>query len=172
MGSAGISLSGYRFLGKADQHSGDAQTTADSSPGGLVFGLAFDAGYAVSERTAVLLRFFGGLGSAEQALATIGAGGPIVSYRLSDRWWLGAGIAFGAGRADADATTEKSSALLDSQITFKTNFAAGPTLELGYVLDQNDSGHWLVDLMPTLLITTTSRESTLFVPLVLGYRWF
>jgi hypothetical protein len=170
--SAGISLSVYRFLGTADNSSGEAQTTANSAAGGLVFGLALDAGYALTPRTALLLRLFGGLGSAQQALATIGAGGPVISYHLSERWWVGGGVAAGAGRADADATTKESDALLDSQITFKTNFALGPTLEVGYVLDQNDDGHWLVGLMPTLLVTTSSRESTLFVPLVLGYRWY
>jgi hypothetical protein len=170
--SAGLSLSAYRFLGTADETSGGAQTTADSAAGGLVFGLALDAGYAFSARTALLLRLFGGLGSAQQALATIGAGGPVLTHHLSDSWWVGGGVAVGAGRADADATTKDSDALLDSQITFKTNFALGPTLELGYVLDQNDEGHWLVAIMPTLLVTTSSRESTLFVPLMLGYRWY
>jgi hypothetical protein len=170
--SAGISLSAYRFIGSADESSAGTQKTADSAAGGLVFGLALDAGYAVTPRTALLLRLFGGLGSSQQALATIGAGGPVISYHLGDRWWVGGGVAVGAGRADADATTQKSDALLDSQITFKTNFALGPTLEVGYVLDQNDDGHWLVALMPTLLVTTSSRESTLFVPLVLGYRWY
>jgi hypothetical protein len=170
--SAGISLSAYRFIGTADESSGGGQKTADSAAGGLVFGLALDAGYAVTPRTALLLRLFGGLGSSHQALATIGAGGPVISHHLSDRWWVGGGLAVGAGRADADATTQESDALLDSQITFKTNFALGPTLEVGYVLDQNDDGHWLVALMPTLLVTTSSRESTLFVPLVLGYRWY
>jgi hypothetical protein len=170
--SAGLSASVYRFLGTADERSGGGQTEADSTAGGLVFGLAVDAGYAFSSRTALLLRLFGGLGSSEQALATIGAGGPVLSYHLSKSWWVGGGVAVGAGRADADATTNKSNALLDSQITFKTNFALGPTLELGYVLDQNDDGHWLVAVMPTLLVTTSSRESTLFFPLMLGYRWY
>ena len=96
----------------------------------------------------------------------------MLSHHLSKSWWVGGGVAVGAGRADADATTKKSDALLDSQITFKTNFALGPTLELGYVLDQNDDGHWLLAVMPTLLVTTSSRESTLFIPLMLGYRWY
>jgi hypothetical protein len=170
--SAGISLSVYRFLGTANESSSGAKTTADSAAGGLIFGLALDAGYALTPRTALLLRLFGGLGSAQQALATIGAGGPVISYHLSERWWAGGGVAVGAGRADADATTKKSDALLDSQITFKTNFALGPSLELAYVLDQNDDGHWLAALMPTLLVTTSSRESTLIIPFVLGYRWY
>jgi hypothetical protein len=171
-GSAGLSLSAYRFFGSADESSGGGHTTSNSSPGGLVFGLAIDVGYALSPRAALSLRLFGGLGAAQQALATLGAGGPVLSYRLSDSVWLGGGAAMGAGRADADATTQKSSAILDSQITFRTNFALGPTLELGYVIDQNQNGHWLVELLPTLLITVTSRQSTLFVPLMLGYRWF
>lgn len=172
MGSANLSLSAYRFLGSAEERSGMTQTTATSSAGGVVFGLAFDAGYALSSRTGVLLRVFGGLGSSEEALATLGAGGPVVVYRLTDRWWLGGGVAVGAGRADADATTRNSNAILDSQITFQTNFALGPTLEVGYVIDQNENGHWLIEVMPTLLVTTSSRESTLFVPVTLGYRWF
>jgi hypothetical protein len=173
MGSANLSFSVYRFFGQADESSGMTQTTADTTAGGVVFGLAFDAGYAVSPRLGVLLRLFGGLGSSEQALATLGAGGPVVAYRLTDSWWLGGGVAVGAGQADADATAkDDSNAILDSQITFETNFALGPTLEVGYVIDQNQNGHWLIELMPTLLITTSSRESTLFVPLTLGYRWF
>lgn len=170
--SAGLSLSAYRFLGTADERAGTAQTRSDSTAGGLIFGLALDAGYALGPRTALLLRLFGGLGSSEQALATIGAAGPVISYHWQDSWWVGGGLAVGAGRADADATTEKSNALLDSQITFKTNFALGPTLELAYVLDQNSDGHWLLGTMPTLLVTTSSRESTLIIPLVLGYRWY
>lgn len=169
---AGLSLSAYRFFGTADERSGSTQTTADSTAGGLVFGLALDAGYAISARTAISLRLFGGLGSAQEALATIGAGGPVISHQLTDSWWLGGGVAVGAGRADADATKKDSNAILDSQITFETNFAIGPTLELGYVLDQNQDGHWQVAVMPTLLVTTTSRESTLIVPLALGYRWY
>jgi hypothetical protein len=169
---AGLSLSAYRFFGTADERSGSAQTTADSTAGGLVFGLALDAGYALSARTALSLRLFGGLGSAQEALATIGAGGPVISHHLTDDWWIGGGLAVGAGRADADATKTESNAILDSQITFETNFAIGPTLELGYVLDQNQDGHWQVAVMPTLLVTTTSRESTLIVPLALGYRWY
>jgi hypothetical protein len=170
--SAGLSLSAYRFFGTADERTGSARTTADATAGGLVFGLALDAGYALSARTALSLRLFGGLGSAQEALATIGAGGPVISHHVSDRWWLGGGVAVGAGRADADATKEDSNAILDSQITFETNFAIGPTLELGYVLDQNQDGHWLAAVMPTLLVTTTSRESTLIIPLALGYRWY
>jgi hypothetical protein len=172
IGSANVSLSAYRFFGTANERSGMTQTTADSNAGGVVFGLAFDAGYALSARMGVLLRVFGGLGSSEEALATLGAGGPVVAYRLTDSWWLGGGLAMGAGQADADATKKDSNAILDSQITFETDFALGPTLEVGYVIDQNQSGHWLIELMPTLLITTSSRESTLFVPLTLGYRWF
>jgi hypothetical protein len=172
VGSLGLSLSAYRFVGQADDTSSDGKTTSKSAAGGLVFGLAIDVGYALSARTALMLRVFGGLGAAEQALATLGAAGPILSYRVSDSWWAGGGIAAGAGRADADAQTEHSGAILDSQITFKTNFALGPSLELGYTIDQNQGGAWVVELLPTVLFTVTNRESTIFVPLMLGYRWF
>lgn len=174
IGSAGISFSAYRFVGSAEESSGDTKTTADSNPDGLVFGLAFDVGYALSTRTALLLRMFGGLGSSESSLASIGAGALVAALRTSDRWWFGGGMAVGGARADADAT--RSSGLLnateDSQLTFETSIAVGPSLELGYVLDQNEDGHWLVSLMPTVLFTTRSEESTLFVPLMIGYRWF
>jgi hypothetical protein len=171
LGSVGLSLSAYRFIGSADETSGSSQTTSESAAGGLVFGLTIDVGYALGARTALMLRLFGGLGSAEQALATLGMAGPVLTYRISNSWWTGGGIAVGAGRADSDAKTNNSGAILDSQITFKTNVALGPTLELGYVIDQNQNGHWLVELMPTVLFTLT-RESTIFVPLTLGYRWF
>jgi tetratricopeptide (TPR) repeat protein len=175
VGSAGLSLSAYRFVGSAEERSGAENTTADNTPGGLIFGLAFDAGYALSRRSALLLRGFGGLGSSESSLASLGAAGPVFSYRVSDRWWVGGGLAVGAGRADADATTRNTTlvdAKDDSQITFETDFALGPTLELGYVLDQNEDGHWLVSLMPTTLFTTGGEESTLFFAFMLGYRWF
>jgi hypothetical protein len=173
LGSAGLSLSAYRFIGQADESSGGAQTKSESAAGGLVFGLTIDVGYALSPRAALMLRLFGGLGSAEQALATLGMAGPVFAYRVSTSWWTGGGIAAGAGRADADATTtDNSGAILDSQISFKTNLALGPTLELGYVIDQNAGGAWLVELMPTVLITVSSRESTIILPLTLGYRWY
>jgi len=174
MGSAGLSLSGYRFVGSASERSGNENTTADSTPGGLVFGLAFDAGYALSRRSALLLRGFGGFGSSESSLASLGAAGPVISFRASDRWWVGGGIAVGAGRADADATTRDQlvSARTDSQITFETDLALGPTLELSYVVDQNEDGHWMASLLPTTLFTTSGEESTLFMAFMLGYRWF
>jgi tetratricopeptide (TPR) repeat protein len=174
MGSAGLSLSAYRFLGSAEESTSAQRTTADSTPGGLVFGLAFDAGYALSARTGLLLRGFGGFGSAESSLAGLGAVGPVITYRAGSRWWLGGGLAVGAGRAEADATTTNQivSAKSDSQIAFETDFALGPTLELSYTVDQNEDGAWLLSLMPTTLFTTGGEESTLIVAFMLGYRWF
>jgi len=57
-------------------------------------------------------------------------------------------------------------------ITVATDLALGPALELGYVIDQNEDGHWLAELLPTALLSTSGEPSTLYVPLVVGYRWF
>ena len=54
----------------------------------------------------------------------------------------------------------------------ETDLAFGPMLELTYAVGDSDNGQWIVSLQPGTLITTGSEESTLFVPLVLGHRWF
>lgn len=173
MGSAGLSLSLYRFIGAPEKTDGTSTTTADSAPTGLVFGLAFDIGYALSPRFALLLRGFGGLGSSEKTLASLGALAPSLSWRASRSWWLGAGVAIGAGAADSDASRrDLLGAQSDASISFQTAFALGPCLELSYVIDQNPGGHWLVSLLPTTLFSLGGGQSTLFLPLMAGYRWF
>lgn len=173
MGSAGLSLSLYRFIGAPEETDSTSKTTADSAPTGLVFGLAFDIGYALSPRFALLLRGFGGLGSSEKTLASLGALAPSLSFRASRSWWLGAGVAIGAGAADSDASRrDLVGAQSDASISFQTAFALGPSLELSYVIDQNPGGHWLVSLLPTTLFSLGGGQSTLFLPLMAGYRWF
>jgi hypothetical protein len=173
MGSAGLSLSVYRFIGAPEQTDSTSQTTADRAPTGLVFGLAFDFGYAVSTRTALLLRGFGGLGSSENTLASLGAIAPSFSWRATRNWWLGAGVAVGAGSADSDASRrDLLGAQSDASIAFQTAFALGPCLELSYVIDQNEGGHWIASLLPTTLFSLGGGQSTLFLPLMAGYRWF
>jgi hypothetical protein len=173
MGSAGLSLSVYRFVGAPEKRDGTSQTTADSAPTGLVFGLAFDFGYALSRRTAVLLRGFGGLGSSESTLASLGAVAPSFSWRASRNWWLGGGVAIGAGSADSDASRrDLLGAQSDATIAFQTAFALGPCLELSFVIDQNEGGHWIASLLPTTLFSLGGGQSTLFLPLMAGYRWF
>jgi hypothetical protein len=173
MGSAGLSLSVYRFIGSAEKTDGTSQTTANSAPTGLVFGLAFDFGYALSTKTALLLRGFGGLGSSENTLASLGAIAPSFSWRASRRWWLGGGVAIGAGSADSDASRrDLLGAQSDASIAFQTAFALGPCLELSFVIDQNEGGHWIASLLPTALFSLGGGQSTLFLPLMAGYRWF
>jgi hypothetical protein len=173
MGSAGLSLSVYRFVGAPEKSDGTSQTTADSPPTGLVFGLAFDFGYALSTKTALLLRGFGGLGSSEKTLASLGALAPSISWRASRRWWLGAGVAVGAGAAESDASRrDLLGAQSDATISFQTAFALGPCLELSFVIDQNEGGHWIASLLPTTLFSLGGGQSTLFLPLMAGYRWF
>jgi long-subunit fatty acid transport protein len=173
VGSAGLSLSLYRFIGRPEEQTSTSTTTADSAPTGLVFGLAFDAGYALSPKFALLLRGFGGLGSSEGTLASLGAVAPALAYRVSRRWWLGAGVALGAGAADSDASRrDLLGAQSNATIAYQTAFALGPHLELSFVLDQNEGGHWLVSLMPTTLFSVGGGQSTLFLPFMAGYRWF
>jgi hypothetical protein len=166
VGSFGLSLSAYSFVGKGEE--GDS--TADSQAKGVVFGLTFDVGYALSQQWAILARGFGALGSAKGSLASLAAGGPVASVRLGEDWWVGGGIVVGAGRADSSGNLIAAGS--DTNVTFETQLALGPTIELTYVIDQNDDGHWIASLMPTTLLTTGGQESTIVVPLIIGYRWF
>ena len=166
VGSFGLSLSMYKFVGNAEEGSGQDAKTADSQPSGLVFGLAFDFGHALGPHTQLVFRGSGGFGSKDGSLASVGAGALVVGHRLTQTWWVGGGVAFGTGN-----TTDVVAASGD-EITVATDLALGPTLELGYVIDQNEDGHWLAELLPTALLSTSGSPSTLFVPLVVGYRWF
>lgn len=164
VGSFGLSLSIYKFVGASEEGTDETGTT-DSRPGGLVFGLAFDVGYALGPRTELVLRGSGGLGSSSGALASVGAGALAVGHRLTPDWWFGGGIAFGSGRANVAETD-------GGTIAVATDLALGPALELGYVIDQNEDGHWLAELLPTALLSASGSPSTFYVPLVVGYRWF
>jgi hypothetical protein len=157
MGGLALSLSGYTFVNKDEN--------AEQKPAGIVFGVAIDVGYALGPRTALMIRALGGLGSKEGSLATIGAGGPVASFRVTSDFWLGAGIVMGAGQADSTAETE-------GEVTAETDTAFGPTGEITYAFADDSTGQWVVSLLPGMLITTTAEQSTVFVPLVLGHRWF
>ncbi len=157
MGGLALSFSGYTFVNKDSQ--------AEGKPSGLVFGLAVDVGYAVSQRTSLMIRALGGFGSKEGSLATVGAGGPIVSWRATSDLWLGGGLVIGGGRADSSAQTE-------GEVTSSTDFAIGPSGEITYAFANDSTGQWVVSLLPGMLITTNDEQSTVFVPLVLGHRWF
>jgi tetratricopeptide (TPR) repeat protein len=173
MGGAALSLSGYQFLGSAEEGDGQQQTTSDRAAAGVAFGLAIDVGYAVSAKTALLARVFAAFGESRDDLATLAAGGPALTTRLGERWWLGGGLILGSGNADSDATAEPvAGAERDADVTFRTNFALGPMFELTYALGLNEDGQWVVSILPGLLLTTSAEQSTLFLPLVIGYRWF
>jgi len=173
MGGLGVTLYGYRFVGNAEETDANKKTTADEKPTGIVFGPCIDVGWALSSRVALLLRGFGGLGSAEGELASMAAGAPALIFRASDSWWAGGGVLFGGSRADSDATTKQQNlaAASDSQITYRTDFALGPMLELSYVVGENSGGQWLVSVMPSALVTTLGEQSTIFVPVMFGHRW-
>lgn len=176
MGGAGLSISGYKFIGQTSEQDQGAKTESDSTAKGLVFGLAFDVGWALGSRVGLLLRGTGGIGSSRGELAAVGAGGPVLSYRVGRDWWVGAGVVVGGSRADADATrtpvASASSSSSSTGITYDTDFAVGPTLELSYALGENDTGQWLVSLQPGVLLTTSGENTSAFMPLVIGHRWF
>lgn len=157
MGGFGLSFYGYTFVNKEDD--------AEEKPSGVVFGVELEAGYALSTKTAVLFRALLGLGSKEGSAATLGAGGPVVSFRVDDDLWLGGGVIFGASQADATAERE-------GEVTAETDTAFGPTAEISYAFSNDNTGQWLISLLPGMLITTTEEQSTIFVPLVIGHRWF
>jgi hypothetical protein len=176
IGGAGLSISGYQFIGETTERDENAKTESDSTAKGLVFGLTFEAGWALSSRLGLMLRGSGGIGSSRGQLAAVGAAGPVLTYRIGRDWWLGGGIVVGGSRADADATrtpvASASSGRSNTGITYNTDFAVGPTLELSYALGQNQSGQWLVSLQPGVLLTTSGENTNAFMPLVIGYRWF
>lgn len=157
MGGLALSLSGYTFVNKEDD--------AEEKPSGFVFGIEFELGYALSSKTAALIRVLAGLGSKEGSTATIGAGGPVVSFRVADDLWLGGGVIFGASQADATAEQQ-------GEVTAETDTAFGPTGEISYAFSNDSTGQWIISLLPGMLITTTAEQSTIFVPLVVGHRWF
>jgi hypothetical protein len=177
IGGAALSLSGFAFVGEAEESGEQTEKESDETAKGIVFGLAFEAGWALGPRTGLVLRGFGGLGSSRSELAALAAGGPALTYRLSDDWWIGGGAIFGGSRADSDATKEERDPIAgvnrsDSSITYRTDFAVGPTVELSYALGQTGDGQWIVSLIPGMLLTTNREQSTIFIPLLIGYRWF
>ena len=175
MGGVGLTLSGFAFVNKADRESsGTEVTTAKSKASGVVFGLEVELGYALGANTAVFGRGFYGAGSSENTLAALGVGGLLLGWRFARDWWLGGGAVAGASRADSDAETHDSSlsSVETDRITYRTDLAFGPMVELSYSLGDSRDGQWLVSLQPGTLFTTGTQESTLFVPLVLGHRWY
>lgn len=177
IGGAALSLSGYTFVGEAEEEDAQTEKSSDETAKGIVFGLAFEVGWALSRRTGLVLRGFGGLGSSKSELAALGAGGPALTYRVSRDFWIGGGAIFGGSRADSDATKKEQDPIAgvnesSSSITYRTDFAVGPMLELSYALGNTGDGQWLVSLIPGMLLTTSREQSTVFVPILIGYRWF
>ena len=99
------------------------------------------------------------------------------SARLHRQWWFGGGVLVGAGRAESEAISDASvgqplvQTSRESQITYRTDFALGPMLELSYALGENEDGQWILSMFPGTLFTTGTEHSTLFVPFVIGHRW-
>lgn len=171
-GGVGLALFYYSFVNRAEETTATDTTSSNARAKGVVFGLTLEVGYALSTSTALMLRGFGGLGSSEKDLATLGVGGLMATTRLTRRAWLGAGAVVGGSRANADASKSIAGMTSDATITYRTDIAVGPMIELSYVLGENEDGQWLVSTYPGLLLSTGPNQSTLFFPLVVGHRWF
>lgn len=147
--------------------------TPDYRNSSLMFGAVLEAGYALSARSAIMARMHCGLGSTEKALFSLGAMSLEYTWRASRHWWVGGGAMIGSSDKDIGATyTPLVGARSDDKIEFVGNAAVGPTLEARVVLDDTDDGEWGLSLGPSLLLGTAEGQSTLYVPLVAGYRWY
>jgi tetratricopeptide (TPR) repeat protein len=172
-GGVGVCFTYLAFVNRAEEQTPTETNSADAKAKGLVFGLTLEVGYALGRSTALMLRGFGGLGSAEKEVASLGAAGLVASTRLGPRGWVGGGALLGVGRSSSDATaTSIVGAQRDSTIAYHTDLAVGPMLELGYALGQNEDGQWIVSALPGLLLSTGPSQSTLVVPIAFGHRWF
>ncbi len=175
MASVGFSLN-YTALVVKETPSAAAQQdpdTPDYRNSSLMFGAVIEAGYAFTPRSAIMARFHCGLGSTEKALFSLGAASLGYSWKASKRWWVGGGAIAGSSDKDIGATYNPLiGARSDDKIEFVSDVAVGPTLELRAILDDSDSGEWGLSINPSLLLGTGQGQSTFYVPLWAGVRWY
>ncbi len=139
----------------------------------LMFGATLEAGYPFTPRSALMMRFHCGLGSTEKALFSLGSMSLGYNWRASPRWWVGGGAIVGSSDKNIGATYNPLvGARSDDKIEFVSDVAIGPTLEAGVVLGEGPDGAWVLSVYPSLLLGTAQGQSTLYVPLVAGYRWY
>ena len=175
MAGAGFSLN-YTALVVKEAPSAAARqdpNAPDYRNASLMFGAVIEAGYAFTPRSAIMARFHCGLGSTEKALFSLGAASLGYSWRASKRWWIGGGAIAGSSDKDIGATYNPLvGARSDDKIEFVSHVTVGPTLELRAILDDSDSGEWHLSMNPSLLLGTAQGQSTFYVPLWAGYRWY
>ncbi|MBI5536431.1 MAG: PEGA domain-containing protein [Deltaproteobacteria bacterium] len=175
--TAGIAFSlNYSALVVKANPTTDATTGAkppEYKTASVMFGLVLETGYAFNPRTAVMLRGNCGLGETSKARFSLGSLSLALSWRATPRWWVGGGGIMGSTKKDLGATySPLVGATVDDSIEFVSNPALGPMVEAGLVLADNDYGQWVLSIFPSLLLGTGQGQSTLYVPLAIGHRWY
>jgi tetratricopeptide (TPR) repeat protein len=172
-GGLGLSLNYAALVVKADRpstHDDSDETYRNTS---LRFGVVLEVGYAFSPRSVLSLKGDCGLGSTEKALFSLGMGSLTYAWRATEDWWVSAGGIMGSSDEALGATyTPLFGPREDESIVLGGNLAVGPVVGATLVLNRDDDGEWALGIHPSLLLGTGQGQSTLFVPLVLGRRWY
>jgi tetratricopeptide (TPR) repeat protein len=172
-GGLGLSLNYAALVVKADRPSTLDDSDATYRNTSLRFGVVLEVGYAFSPRSVLSLKGDCGLGSTEKALFSLGMGSLTYAWRATDDWWVSAGGIMGSSDETLGATyTPLFGPREDESIVLGGNLAVGPVVGATLVLDRDDDGEWALGIHPSLLLGTGQGQSTLFVPLVLGRRWY
>jgi tetratricopeptide (TPR) repeat protein len=169
----GLSLNYAALIVKADRPSAQNDSDGTYRTTSLRFGVVLEVGYALSPRSVVSLKGDCGLGSTEKAFFSLGMGSLTYAWRATPDWWLSAGGIMGSSDEVLGATyTPLFGPREDESIVLGGNLAIGPVVGATLVLDRDDDGEWALGIHPSLLLGTAQGQSTLFVPLVLGRRWY
>ncbi|HQB42613.1 MAG TPA: PEGA domain-containing protein [Polyangiaceae bacterium] len=168
----GLSLNYAALVVKAERPSrenddGSYQTTS------LRFGLVLEVGYALSPRSVVSVKGDCGLGSTEKALFSLGLGSVVYAWRATEHWWISAGGIMGSSDELLGATyTPLFGPREDKSIVLGSKLAIGPVVGTSVAIGRDGTGEWTMGIHPSLLLGTGQEQSTLFVPVVVGRRWF
>lgn len=169
----GLSLNYAALVVKADRPSTHDDPDATYRNTSLRFGVVLEVGYALSPRSVLSLKGDCGLGSTEKALFSLGMGSLTYAWRATENWWVSAGGIMGSSDEALGATyTPLFGPREDESIVLGGNLAVGPVVGATLVLDRDDDGEWALGIHPSLLLGTGQGQSTLYVPLVLGRRWY
>jgi PEGA domain-containing protein len=147
--------------------SGGSSLTTDNSTWqwGFEAAISAEAGYAFAPRAEILLRGFAGLGSTcKNVLAShIVAGGPAISYRLTDSIWIGASAIGGNG-----ATCRGQSEFAN----YNTGLVLSPSVDLAIAVVTNSYGQWIITASVANFFADAKNNILLYVPLGFGVRFF
>jgi hypothetical protein len=141
------------------------QTSNGDWQWGFEAAISAEAGYAFAPRAEILLRGFAGLGSTcKNVLAShIVAGGPAISYRLTDSVWIGASAIGGNG-----ATCRGQSEFAN----YSTGLVLSPSVDLAIAVVTNAYGQWVITASVANFFADAKNNILLYVPLGFGVRFF